>query len=100
MLVHNARCETGDSTLSKGAIPKTPKGPGSMPKGQRDPKRVWTKQEKADALAKRGGKCDQCNQTLNVDAAKGHHIVRHADGGQTAEHNLAVLCDKCHHGVH
>lgn len=51
-------------------------------------------------LQENGGKCDQCEEPLTLDGAKGHHIERHADAGLTVEKNLGVLCDRCHKEVH
>jgi RHS repeat-associated protein len=81
-------------------IPKPPKGKGSVPPGKRDPKRVFPKGEKAEALDERGGACEQCGKKLDIDDAKGHHIERHADGGPTRKDNLANVCEDCHKELH
>ena len=85
---------------AKGGVPRSSTGKGSVPPGQRDPKRVWTKEEKRSVLEERGGTCDQCNSPLSVDIAKGHHVERHADGGKTTIENLAIVCAKCHEWLH
>jgi len=99
--------EEGEKTVAKETeeaaskeISKPPKGKGSVPPNQRDPKRVFSKNEKADALKERGGTCEQCGEKLDVDDAKGHHIERHADGGPTTKDNLANVCEDCHKELH
>jgi len=94
VLVHNAEETT------KLCIPQSPKGKGSVPSSERDSKRVWTKTEKEEVLKERGGSCDRCGKKINIDEARGHHIERHADGGQTTKDNLAILCGPCHKEVH
>ncbi len=84
----------------KTGLPKSPTGKGSVSPNQRDPKRVLTKNEKGDLLNKRGGKCEGCGKDIGVDDARGHHIKRHADGGQTTSKNTAILCDPCHKNIH
>jgi len=89
-LVHN----------NNGCIPKSPTGKGSVPPDQRDPKRVWTLQEKGKGLDGQGGNCLMCGESLDIGDARGHHIIRHAEGGMTVDDNLAVLCPKCHKESH
>ncbi len=81
-------------------IPKPAKGPGSVPPELRDPKRVFTRKTVDTQLQKKGGTCEQCNDPLKLEDAKGHHIERHADGGKTTTDNLAVVCDDCHKELH
>ena len=82
------------------SLPKSPTGKGSIPPSERDPKRVWTKSQKNKALDMRDGQCDGCGLQISVDQARGHHIIRHADGGLTNGGNLAILCDPCHKDIH
>jgi RHS repeat-associated protein len=79
---------------------KSPTGPGTVPPSERDPQRVYTKDQKAEGLEKQGGRCAGCGQQLTLDDAKGHHMERHADGGATDADNLAVVCDPCHKLLH
>jgi RHS repeat-associated protein len=83
-----------------GSVPKAPTGRGAVPPSQRDPQRVYTPQQKADGLKNQGGNCAGCGKPLDPSAAKGHHVDRHADGGQTTPDNLAVVCDPCHQEIH
>jgi hypothetical protein len=85
---------------AKADIPKPPTGKGSVPPDQRDPKRVWSKDENAKKLDEQGGKCANCGQKTTIDDAKGHHIDRHADGGKTDSTNQAVVCTDCHKDLH
>lgn len=83
-----------------GSIPKPPRGKGAVPPSQRDPKRNFTKKQKAEKLQEEGGKCVGCESDLDISDAKGHHRERHADGGQTIPENLDVLCPDCHKKLH
>lgn len=87
------------NTLEK-EIPKPGKGRGSVSPAERDPKRVWTKDERADMLEKQDGKCAQCGAPKTVDEVQAHHIKRHADGGATDGANGAALCKECHVKIH
>jgi 5-methylcytosine-specific restriction endonuclease McrA len=82
------------------ALPKPPTGPGKTPKDQRDKKRAWSKAENAKKLEQQGGKCAQCGEAKTADEVEGHHIERHADGGQTDDPNHAALCNPCHIDIH
>lgn len=81
-------------------IPKPPTGKGSVPPGERDPKRVWTKNENVAKLEEQGGKCAQCGKDASIGETRGHHKQRHADGGQTNTDNHAMVCDPCHKELH
>ncbi|MVT45203.1 hypothetical protein GO495_31735, partial [Chitinophaga oryziterrae] len=81
-------------------LPKPDKGKGSTPPNQRDPKRVYTKEEKQQMLDKQDGNCAQCGQSKKVDEVHGHHVVRHADGGKTNLDNGAAVCPNCHVKLH
>jgi hypothetical protein len=80
--------------------PNSPTGRGSVPPGQRDPKRVWTRSENQARLAGQEGRCASCGQPINIDNGRGHHRTRHADGGRTNAANHDVLCVDCHKKVH
>lgn len=81
-------------------IDKPPRGRGAVSKTQRDKKRVWTKGERQKKLDSQGGKCAQCDESKTVDQTNGHHIDRHADGGQTNDANHAEVCHDCHKKLH
>ena len=84
-----------------GKLKKAPTGRGSVPPGQRDPKRLYSRGEVKVGLEKQGGQCiGGCGKTLQVNEAQGHHNERHADGGTTTEDNLSVLCVDCHKEIH
>jgi hypothetical protein len=82
------------------AYPKSPKGKGSVPPSQRDPKRVWPKSEKVTQLEKQDGLCAKCGKDVDIGDARGHHRTRHADGGMTNDANHDILCEGCHKEVH
>jgi hypothetical protein len=81
-------------------VPKPPTGPGAVPPSQRDPRRLYTRQQVEDGLAQQGGTCLQCKSPLDLSDARGHHVTRHADGGPTTSGNLAVVCSTCHIDLH
>jgi predicted restriction endonuclease len=81
-------------------LPKPPKGRGSVPPDQRDPKRIYSKKERSDMLDKQNGVCVGCGQQKTVNQVDGHHIIRHADGGKTNVENGAALCKNCHTQIH
>ena len=83
-----------------GAVPKPPTGVGSVPPSERDPTRLFSKGEIGEGLAQQGGKCVQCGQAKDLSEVRGHHVKRHADGGQTTSENLAVVCKTCHKELH
>jgi RHS repeat-associated protein len=87
-------------TQNQQALPKPPKGKGSVPPNQRDPKRVFSNKEKTDMLEKQNGACVGCGQQKSVEEVAGHHIIRHADGGKTVPENGAALCKDCHTEIH
>ncbi|SOD17745.1 RHS repeat-associated core domain-containing protein [Pedobacter xixiisoli] len=93
------------STTNSGATANktlTPpgKGKGSVAPKDRDPKRVYTKKQRQDLLDEQDGKCLSCGDKKTVDEVDGHHIKRHADGGQTTKANGAALCKDCHKKIH
>ena len=88
--------DANDRARTNGGLAKPDKGPGSVPKDQRDSKRVWTKGENDKKLAGQGGNCAQCGKPIPPGQARGHHIKRHADGGKTNDKNHAVVCNDCH----
>ena len=87
--------------LSKAApLPKPGMGKGAVPLVERDPKRRFSRDEVEEGLDELNGKCEGCEKDLEVNDAKGHHIIRHADGGKTVKDNMAVLCPECHNDIH
>ncbi|QCR24499.1 DUF6443 domain-containing protein [Pontibacter sp. SGAir0037] len=93
--------ENGKVKMPNGSeLPAPGKGKGSVPPGQRDPKRVVTKSEKQEMLNERGGKCEGCDKPVTTKDVQAHHKRRHADGGGTTKENTANLCTDCHKQVH
>jgi RHS repeat-associated protein len=84
-----------------GNLPKPPTGKGSVPPGDRDPKRGWSDKQKEAKRKGQDHKClTGCGTKLTKDNARAHHIKRHADGGRTDDANHAQVCDKCHGKLH
>jgi RHS repeat-associated protein len=81
---------------TRDTLPKPPRGPGTVPPSQRDPRRVATPAMKAAILARQDGKCANCGHP--IDAGIGHHVTRHADGGKLKD--IVVVCDPCHTRLH
>ena len=92
---NNEPCPTGLD-----AIPKPPKGKGTVAPTQRDLKRVLTKKEKKEMLDDLDGKCEGCDVQTPIDNARAHHTTRHADGGPTNKANTKILCKGCHVKIH
>lgn len=96
--------QTGQSTPAQpdgtNGLPKPPTGKGSTPPEDRDPKRTFTKSERQEKLDQQNGKCAQCGKDKTVDETNGHHVDRHADGGQTNDANHAEVCKDCHKELH
>ena len=90
-----------DKTRTNGGIVKPDKGPGSVPKDQRDPKRSATKAERQQLLDGQKGICPWCGKPTTVDKTAAHHVKRHADGGRTKKSNLKAVCQQpCHVEIH
>jgi RHS repeat-associated protein len=78
-------------------LPKLPKGKGSVPPDQRDPKRVPTESEKKKMYDERGQKCEGCDQPKDIKELRSHHATgRHADGTPTTPKDIRLLCVECH----
>jgi uncharacterized protein RhaS with RHS repeats len=92
--------DAASATTKAAGLPKPPTGAGSVPPGQRDPKRTWTKEENKAKLQEQGGNCANCGNKTSADNAAGHHVDRHADGGKTDATNQAVVCTDCHKELH
>jgi RHS repeat-associated protein len=79
--------------MQMGALDKSPKGPGTVPKDQRAPQRVATPGQKEDMRANQGGTCANCGQSVKEGEGIGHHYPeRHADGGK----DMVLVCKDCH----
>lgn len=88
-LVHNA------------CLPKPPTGRGSVPKDERDPKRLFTPAEREAKRAEQENLCGNgCGTKIDETNSAGHHIERHADGGRTVPENHVEVCIDCHHEIH
>jgi RHS repeat-associated protein len=82
-------------------LPKPPTGPGSVPKSERDPKRLFTPPEREAKRAEQGHECaNGCGTKIDESNSAGHHIERHADGGRTVSENHAEVCIHCHKDLH
>ena len=92
MWVHN--------TCDFSVVPKSPTGRGSVPPGERDPRRTFTRGETNEMLQDQDGKCAGCGEPKSLGEVDGHHLQRHADGGPTTKDNGAALCKDCHKEVH
>jgi 5-methylcytosine-specific restriction endonuclease McrA len=85
-----------DRARTNGGLAKPNKGPGSVPKEERDPKRTWTPAENQRKLDQQKGRCANCGKPIQPGQGVGHHVNRHADGGNTNDPNHAVVCKPCH----
>ncbi len=105
VLAHNGTCKLpklkpGPGS-SKKALPTPPKGPGSVPKADRDPKRLFTPAEREAKRAQQGYECGNgCGTKIDNSNSAGHHIERHADGGKTVPSNHSEVCLTCHSKIH
>ena len=102
-LFQYARNPTGwvDPTgLAAGSVPKPPIGRGSVDPGKRDPRRLFTRKQIDDKLKVQGCVCEICENPIPTSEERGHHVKRHADGGETTNDNISVLCKDCHIDLH
>ncbi|MEM6932476.1 MAG: HNH endonuclease signature motif containing protein [Pseudomonadota bacterium] len=84
-----------------GNVSKPPTGPGAVPKDMRDPKRTFSPSERAAKRDEQGNQCATgCGTEIDASNSQGHHIVRHADGGQTTSDNHVEVCLDCHKEIH
>jgi len=81
-------------------VPKPPTGRGSVPPADRDPKRNFTPNERADKRAEQNNQCAQCGDSIEHSNSHGHHVERHADGGLTVPENHVEVCIPCHKDLH
>jgi RHS repeat-associated protein len=88
-------------TTEGGNLPKSPTGPGSVQKSERDPKRLFTPSEREAKRLEQGHECaNGCGTKIDGSNSAGHHIKRHADGGLTVPENHAEVCIDCHKYIH
>jgi len=84
-----------------GKLMKPPTGPGKVSPSERDPKRFFTPAEREAKRAEQGNQCATgCGAKIDSTNSIGHHIERHADGGQTKPGNHAEVCPDCHRKLH
>jgi RHS repeat-associated protein len=95
-----AKAEGKAAEELQSALPSPGKGRGTVPPGQRDPKRLYSKDDIAGKLEQQGGKCAKCGVPKKASEVRGHHKTRHADGGKTNSGNLAAVCEGCHIEIH
>lgn len=65
----------------------------------KDSKRVFSKEQKQQALSLQDNKCAGCGDELNPDntlSYEGDHIIEHSQGGKTTIDNCEILCLSCH----
>jgi RHS repeat-associated protein len=100
--VNNAINEVWNAIDGDPALPKPPTGPGAVPKSDRDPQRLFPRSTVQGKLNDQNGLCaGECGNPIDeLNDAIGHHVERHADGGQTDDDNLAVVCKDCHKDLH
>ena len=80
-----------------GKLVQSAKGPGTVPPGERDPKRSATDKEKAQMRAEQKGNCAHCGEPLGDEKGIAHHDpVRHADGGK----DMKLTRSDCHKELH
>ncbi|MCC4596064.1 RHS domain-containing protein [Xanthomonas campestris pv. phormiicola] len=90
-----------EADSAAGKLPTPPTGPGSVPKSERDPKRLFSDSEREAKRAEQGHQCaNGCGKKIDGSNSAGHHIKRHADGGRTVPENHAEVCTQCHKDLH
>lgn len=90
-----------DAAKGGNTLPKPPTGPGTVAKADRDPKRVFSPNEREAKRAEQGHQCGNgCGARIGESNSRGHHIERHADGGRTVPENHAEVCVDCHKKLH
>jgi hypothetical protein len=93
----NASNSQQSNTQSSGNLPKPPRGKGSVPKDQRDPKRTATDKEKAKMREDQKSNCAQCDKPLGDEKGEAHHTPdRHADGVS----KMKLVHKACHNELH
>ncbi|WP_417477183.1 polymorphic toxin-type HINT domain-containing protein [Maricaulis sp.] len=82
-------------------LPRPPRGPGSVPRDQRDPQRTFSPSDRAAKREQQGSQCaNGCGTEIDASNSQGHHIERHADDGPTTSENHAEVCTDCHRRLH
>lgn len=56
-----------------------------------DPRRIFTKRQRAEMFQRSGGKCDLCGEKVTGSWIAGH-VLSHALGGRTVVENGQVEC--------
>jgi len=94
---HSQSDDAQDKARTNGGLVKPDKGPGSVPKDQRDPKHGATDKDKVEMRKEQNGNCAHCNKPMGDEKGIGHHDpVRHADGGS----KIKLVHEKCHKDLH
>lgn len=95
-----AATETGEAAIERSAPPRPSRGPGSVPRSERDPRRTWSPSERAAQRKAQGSQCGNgCGTRIDETNSRGHHVTRHADGGRTDQTNHAEVCVNCHREI-
>lgn len=93
--------EAGEAAIERSALPRPPRGPGSVSPAQRDPQRRFTNRERTAQREAQGNQCaNGCGTRIDATNSDGHHVTRHADGGPTNQANHAEVCKDCHRKIH
>lgn len=96
-----ARAEAAAGAPRVGALPRPRSGAGSVPLAERAPSRRFSPAQRAERREAQGNQCaNGCGTTIDQSNSRGHHIVRHADGGPTNVGNHAEVCVDCHVEIH
>ncbi len=66
----------------------------------RDPKRLYTPQDKAELILESRGSCSHPFCDYSYLTPQAHHIIEHSRGGLTIRPNGLILCPKCHRLLH
>lgn len=104
----NAEASDADEAVNEvggqgnvGAVPKPPRGKGSVPSSERDSRRRFTSKQQREKAAEQGNKCGAgCGKDIDETNSDGHHETRHADGGETVPENQVQVCPECHKEIH
>jgi hypothetical protein len=67
-----------------------------QPLKRRDPKRIFTREEKELLYFLQEKRCAMCNNEIAWEDAEAHHVEAHTNGGPTLIQNGQIVCTKCH----
>ena len=90
----------GGARVAWNGVPRPGRGRGSVPEAGRDGNRFFSPGDRARQLDAQGGVCANCSKPIDISDSRGHHVVRHSDGGRTVPSNHAEVCKECHVELH